>query len=47
MSSALNQPAARLAWIAPEITDLPALKDLTLLTGPGIPGGDVAGTFSY
>lgn len=32
-------PAPRRAWTAPSVTDLPRLTELTLQTGPGIPGG--------
>ena len=31
--------AAKAAWVAPEVVDLPRLADLTLQTGAGIPGG--------
>ena len=45
-SSPRPQPAAseRLPWEAPSITPLPRLTELTLTTGPGIPGGgDIGG----
>jgi hypothetical protein len=29
----------RRPWEAPRVADLPRLTDLTLATGPGIPGG--------
>jgi hypothetical protein len=32
-------PAARQAWVRPTLTELPPLTNLTLQTGPGIPGG--------
>jgi hypothetical protein len=32
-------PAARRPWIAPAVTELPRLTELTLQTGPGILGG--------
>ncbi|HSU12785.1 hypothetical protein [Longimicrobium sp.] len=32
-------PAARRPWIAPAVADLPRLTELTLATGPAIPGG--------
>jgi hypothetical protein len=30
--------AQRRAWVRPEVADLPRLTELTLQTGPGIPG---------
>jgi hypothetical protein len=30
---------SRRAWVRPEVADLPRLTELTLQTGPGIPGG--------
>lgn len=33
----------RRAWVAPEVADLPRLTQLTLQTGPGIPGGGGTG----
>ena len=30
---------ARRAWVRPEVADLPRLTELTLQTGPVIPGG--------
>jgi hypothetical protein len=48
MTLSFTQPIARLPWIAPEIIDLPALKNLTLVSGGGIPGGDPApGSVSF
>jgi hypothetical protein len=36
---ALTSPEKpRRAWEAPRVTDLPRLTELTLQTGPGIPG---------
>ena len=32
-------PRARRPWQSPAVTDLPRLTELTLATGPGIPGG--------
>ena len=32
-------PPVRRAWKAPRVSDLPRLTELTLQTGPGIPGG--------
>ena len=34
---------ARRRWEAPSVTDLPRLSELTLSTGPGIPGGGGTG----
>jgi hypothetical protein len=31
------------AWVSPTVTDLPRLTQLTLSTGPGIPGGGGVG----
>ncbi|HEX6747805.1 MAG TPA: hypothetical protein VF092_10980 [Longimicrobium sp.] len=33
----------RRRWEAPSVTDLPRLSELTLATGPGIPGGGGTG----
>jgi hypothetical protein len=33
----------RRTWVSPEVTDLPRLTELTLQTGPGIPGGGGTG----
>jgi hypothetical protein len=33
----------RRPWLAPRIEDLPRLSDLTLSTGPGIPGSGGTG----
>jgi hypothetical protein len=33
----------RRAWVRPQVTDLPRLTELTLLTGGGIPGGGGTG----
>jgi hypothetical protein len=41
--SPASAPRARRAWIHPQVTDLPRLTELTLLTGPGIPGGGGTG----
>jgi hypothetical protein len=36
--------ATRQPWVAPRVQDLPRLSELTLLTGPGIPGeGEIGG----
>ena len=35
--------AARMAWTAPTVEELPKLTELTLLTGAGIPGGGGTG----
>jgi hypothetical protein len=44
MSNASNAHAtARLPWEAPSVTELPRLTELTLQTGPGIPGGGNTG----
>jgi hypothetical protein len=32
-------PHARRPWVAPAVADLPRLTELTLATGPAIPGG--------
>lgn len=32
------QPAPRRAWVAPRVEDLPRLTELTLQSGPGVPG---------
>jgi hypothetical protein len=32
-------PPRRRPWEAPRVSDLPRLTELTLQTGPGIPGG--------
>jgi len=37
------QPARRRPWAAPSVTDLPRLSELTLASGPGIPGGGGTG----
>ena len=34
-----NVAETRRPWLAPRVDDLPRLTDLTLVTGPGIPGG--------
>lgn len=50
MDSVTAASNARRPWTAPAIVDLPPLRELTLQTGTGIPGGDTnggAGTFSY
>jgi len=31
--------AHKRAWVRPQVADLPRLTELTLQTGPGIPGG--------
>lgn len=36
-------PANKRPWVAPEITELPPLTQLTLLTGAGIPGSGAGG----
>jgi hypothetical protein len=36
-------PRARRPWVAPVVADLPRLTELTLATGPGIPGGGSPG----
>jgi hypothetical protein len=33
----------RRAWVRPTVEELPPLTDLTLQTGPGIPGGGGTG----
>jgi hypothetical protein len=33
-----SQPAPRRPWVKPAVADLPRLTELTLTTGPGIPG---------
>lgn len=33
------RPQPRRAWVRPEVADLPRLTELTLQTGPAIPGG--------
>ncbi|MDB4948492.1 MAG: hypothetical protein JWM27_1141 [Gemmatimonadetes bacterium] len=39
-----NDTASKRApWTAPLVTELPRLTDLTLQTGPGIPGGGGTG----
>jgi len=39
-----HPPAPRRPWVAPEVKDLPRLTELTLVTGPIIPGdGDTGG----
>ncbi|MDB4947749.1 MAG: hypothetical protein JWM27_398 [Gemmatimonadetes bacterium] len=44
-----NRPAGapgdseKRAWTSPEVAELPRLTDLTLQTGPGIPGGGGSG----
>ncbi|HET6229163.1 MAG TPA: hypothetical protein VFE05_03730 [Longimicrobiaceae bacterium] len=35
-------PTGRQVWIAPQVEVLPRLRDLTLQSGGGIPGGDLA-----
>jgi len=35
--------APRRAWLRPEVADLPRLTELTLQTGPGIPGNGGTG----
>lgn len=42
-SAPAASPAPRRAWVRPEVADLPRLTELTLQTGPGIPGGGGAG----
>jgi hypothetical protein len=43
-SNALTPPAAaRRAWVSPRVSDLPRLTELTLQTGPFIPGGGGTG----
>lgn len=39
--SAPRQP--RRTWVRPEVADLPRLTELTLQTGPAIPGGGGTG----
>jgi hypothetical protein len=34
-----NVANGRRPWESPRVTDLPRLTELTLATGPGIPGG--------
>jgi hypothetical protein len=34
----LRPAAARRPWLAPRVDELPRLTELTLATGPGIPG---------
>jgi len=36
-------PAEKKRWVPPEVTDLPRLTELTLLTGSPIPGGGGTG----
>ncbi|HEX8245105.1 MAG TPA: hypothetical protein VF541_16460 [Longimicrobium sp.] len=36
--SSRPQPAPRRPWVKPAVADLPRLTELTLATGPGIPG---------
>jgi hypothetical protein len=36
-------PETRQAWVRPALVELPPLTDLTLQTGPGIPGGGGTG----
>jgi hypothetical protein len=36
--------AARKPWARPTVTDLPRLTELTLTTGPTIPGGGGGGS---
>jgi hypothetical protein len=39
-----SSPApARRPWVRPAVTDLPRLTELTLATGPGIPGSGGTG----
>ena len=38
-----SAPAEKPRWVQPEITDLPRLTELTLLTGSPIPGGGGTG----
>lgn len=42
-SSDTTPPAPRRAWVRPQVADLPRLTELTLQTGPGIPGGGGTG----
>jgi hypothetical protein len=37
------RPDGRRAWVRPTVEELPPLTDLTLQTGPGIPGGGGVG----
>ncbi|MDB4948493.1 MAG: hypothetical protein JWM27_1142 [Gemmatimonadetes bacterium] len=39
----IDTGAGRAPWSAPTVTELPRLTDLTLQTGPGIPGGGGSG----
>ncbi|MBE0593334.1 MAG: hypothetical protein IH616_13130 [Gemmatimonadales bacterium] len=41
--SPASAPAEKQRWVQPEITDLPRLTELTLLTGSPIPGGGGTG----
>jgi len=36
-------PVSRRPWVAPRVEDLPRLTELTLQTGPAIPGGGTPG----
>jgi hypothetical protein len=38
-AASAGPPAARRPWVAPAVADLPRLTELTLATGPAIPGG--------
>jgi hypothetical protein len=38
-----NVANGRRPWESPRVTDLPRLTELTLATGPGIPGGGSPG----
>jgi hypothetical protein len=43
-SSGDQHPGRRAPWEPPQLTELPRLTDLTLLTGSGIPGGGSGGS---
>lgn len=42
-----DSTAPKQAWSPPQVVDLPRLVDLTLQTGPGIPGGDTNFSMIY
>ena len=39
-----STPDTRRPWVAPRVDELPRLTELTLATGPGIPGGGGGGS---
>lgn len=42
-STPTSAPRERRPWVQPQVTELPRLTELTLQTGPGIPGGGGTG----